>query len=354
MAWSVVQSKTGSSTAQNVTAALDAPPADGNPVVAFYATSNELGVADDGWVLASQPAADFLTGYGYVGTAQSITRRLTVADETVWIIAELTPSVFGPLEIVDQSIESSPSENGAGSIAIGPSGTLEMPDEIALAFFFSTRVLSSGTAVFENYTAGFTEIAQVGSSAGADFPVASLAMKVIEDDVAAVSTQADITPDENRPQAILLVLRGLPPVDVREFLSGGSSNADPQLSVGGAKSTHEVDWNTLPGDVSRLVGDTGLVKDFLVYYAVPADSDFSAGLVVSVVDQLTDMTVEIAAPAGGGTASSSGATFSEGPVDLGIKDPGEDAPLWVRFTVPAAVASIADDPFDIAVQVEPL
>ena len=148
--------------------------------------------------------------------------------------------------------------------------------------------------------------------------------------------------------------------------SGGATNSDPALSLGGIISANDVTVNTLFDDVSSAeaaAGDT----EYRCIYVKNSHATLTL-LTAKVFIQANTTGDRIAIALGGegknGTAETIanestapvGEVFSQ-PVDyagglaLGDLAPGETFPVWVRRIIPAA-AGAATDTFTLRVQGE--
>ena len=148
--------------------------------------------------------------------------------------------------------------------------------------------------------------------------------------------------------------------------SGGATNSDPALSLGGVISANDVTVNTLFDDVSSAeaaVGDT----EYRCIYVQNSHATLTL-LTAKVFIQANTTGDRIAIALGGegknGTAEAVanentapvGEVFSQ-PVDyagglsLGDLAPGDTFPVWVRRTIPAA-AGAATDSYTLRVQGE--
>jgi hypothetical protein len=146
--------------------------------------------------------------------------------------------------------------------------------------------------------------------------------------------------------------------DIEYRLSGGSSNSDPNASLGGAKSSTEVGSNLLD-DVSSgeaATGDTeyrcfyvhnghgSLTLENAVIWlqsnTASADTDLNIGLGTSAVNG-TEQTVvnEQTAPSG---VSFSAAASEGAAISLGDIPPGQHRAVWLRRVVNAAAAASSD------------
>ena len=148
--------------------------------------------------------------------------------------------------------------------------------------------------------------------------------------------------------------------------SGGATNSDPALSLGGIISANDVTVNTLFDDVSSAEASAGDTEYRCVY--VQNSHATLTLLTAKVFIQANTAGSRIAIALGGegknGTAETVanentapvGETFSQ-PVDytgglsLGDLAPGEYFPVWVRRTIPAAAGG-ATDTFTLRVQGE--
>lgn len=138
---------------------------------------------------------------------------------------------------------------------------------------------------------------------------------------------------------------------VRLYLSGGAANADPELSIGGARSSVLAYLTGTPsalfGSVNTSEFTTGTVLYRLVY-AVADTSTPGAKIFIETETPASETTVAIAWGAAGigGTepaiatekTAPPGVTFSAprtaaDAVAIGDMAEGQIAPLWVRYTI---------------------
>ena len=154
--------------------------------------------------------------------------------------------------------------------------------------------------------------------------------------------------------------------DIDYKYSGGATNSDPALSLGGIVSANDVTVNTLFDDVSSAeaaAGDT----EYRCIYVKNSHATLTL-LTAKVFIQANTSGNRIAIALGGegknGTAETIadestapvGETFSQ-PTDyasgLSLTDlaPGDTFPVWVRRTIPAAAVA-ATDSYTLRVQGE--
>lgn len=154
--------------------------------------------------------------------------------------------------------------------------------------------------------------------------------------------------------------------DIVYRLSGGSTNADPMLSLGGAISANAVTTNTLFDDISSseaIAGDTEYrciyVRNSHATLTLLAARIFiqanTAGSRVSIaLDGVgkngTAETVANESTAPVGEVFSQPSDYATG-LALGDLAPGEFFPVWVRRIIPAGAAG-ATDTFTLRVQGE--
>lgn len=155
--------------------------------------------------------------------------------------------------------------------------------------------------------------------------------------------------------------------DIHVRLSGGAANADPALSLGGAKSSVEYTNGTLFDDVTGAESAAGDTEYRLVYVHNNHGSLTLQNAKVFIQANTPSASTDIAlALAGEGlnvqaesvvneNTAPVGETFSNAPVDyasglsLGNIPFGQSYGVWVRRTVTAAAAAAADT-FTIRVQ----
>lgn len=163
--------------------------------------------------------------------------------------------------------------------------------------------------------------------------------------------------------------------DLKCYLSGGASNADPDAALGGVISSVEVDFaptaNNLFDDVSDVeaaAGDTEY-RCFYVKNTNATDTLNTAAIYIQSNTPSADDTVEIGLdPAGIGDGSATGVattaanestapagvTFSAAAnsgaaLAIGTLDAGEAQAVWVRRTVTAGAGGLASNPFTLRV-----
>lgn len=153
--------------------------------------------------------------------------------------------------------------------------------------------------------------------------------------------------------------------DIKYKLSGGAPNSDPNLSLGGTKSSADVPSGIFD-DVSSAEASAGSVEYRCIYVhnnhgtlsligaklwiqsnTPSGDTDIAVGLGSSGLNA-TEQTVasETAAPTG--VAFSTPSAFASG-LALGDMPAGQHFPVWVRRTVTAGAAA-ASDTFTLRVQ----
>ena len=153
--------------------------------------------------------------------------------------------------------------------------------------------------------------------------------------------------------------------DIKYKFSGGAANADPLLSIGGAKSSVDSS-STIFDDVSSAEATSGDVEYRCVYIlnthgtlsyqaakvwiqaqTPSADTDVAIGLAAAGLNAAeTAVANENTAPAG--VTFSAPSSFAGG-LSLGTIPAGQYYGVWVRRTVNAAAAS-ASDSFTLRVQ----
>lgn len=148
--------------------------------------------------------------------------------------------------------------------------------------------------------------------------------------------------------------------DIKFYLSGGGANADPAASLGGAKSSEEINPATLFDDVGSAEAAAGDIEYRCIYVentngsdtlldavawissnTPSGDTSLDIGLGTSAIDG-TEQTVanEGAAPAG--VTFSAPADKASG-LDIGDMAAGEHKAIWLRRTVNAAAAAYNND-----------
>jgi hypothetical protein len=151
-------------------------------------------------------------------------------------------------------------------------------------------------------------------------------------------------------------------------LSGGASNADPTLSIGGAQSSVEVGTD-LFDDVTYADTQAGFT-DYRLIYVHNSDTGIAGNVLAYVSSQLETgrtMSLGVATEASGVTVTAvandstapAGVTFSAPTsigtaVDVGPVAPGQAKGLWLRRSVVAATASDPVNPWAVALEVEAL
>jgi hypothetical protein len=134
-------------------------------------------------------------------------------------------------------------------------------------------------------------------------------------------------------------------------LSGGASNSDPLLSLGGAMSSNAVTANTLFDTVSAAEASPGDVEYRCFYVYNDGTIDLTA-LSLSISDQPTQGTYAIALDGGGLNATAegpvadestapSGESFGAGPLSLPDLAQTDKIAVWVRRTISASTPGIA-------------
>lgn len=146
--------------------------------------------------------------------------------------------------------------------------------------------------------------------------------------------------------------------DIKYRLSGGASNSDPLLSLGGAKSSF--DATNYFDDVTSVEAVAGDVEYRCIYIhnnhgtltmlgtrvwiqtqTPSADTDVAIGLGTSAVNGVEPVAAdENTAPAG--VTFSQPASFAGGLV-IGDIPPGHHKAVWVRRTINAAAAAASDN-----------
>lgn len=162
-------------------------------------------------------------------------------------------------------------------------------------------------------------------------------------------------------------------IDIR--LSGGSSQSDPNLSLGGAKSSVEVNFAAILNNLFDNVSDSEALAGDVEYRCVYVHNSNGSSALTDAKAYITsntpsaDTTIAIGVdPAGVGNGSSTGVattaanentapagvTFSTPTTDaaalaLGTLGAGQSAALWIRRTVTAGAMPVSSDPFTIRV-----
>lgn len=153
--------------------------------------------------------------------------------------------------------------------------------------------------------------------------------------------------------------------DIKYRLSGGASNADPLLSLGGIKSSNDA-AATIFDDVSSAEASAGDTEYRCVYIhnnhgtltllgakvwiqanTPSGDTDVAICLGTSAVNG-TEQTVADESTAPSGVSFSAPTSFAGG-LSLGDIPAGQHKAVWVRRTVNAAAAA-ASDGFTLRVQ----
>lgn len=153
--------------------------------------------------------------------------------------------------------------------------------------------------------------------------------------------------------------------DIKYKLSGGASNADPLLSLGGAISTADAPAGIFD-DVASAEAAAGDTEYRCVYVKNTHATLTYQGAKIWIQTQTPSADTDVAIALGGeglnGTAETVanentapvGETFSApssfaGGLTIGNLAPGDSYPVWVRRTVTAA-AAVASDSFTLRVQ----
>lgn len=147
--------------------------------------------------------------------------------------------------------------------------------------------------------------------------------------------------------------------DIKYRLSGGASNSDPTLSLGGAKSSNDAS-TTFFDDVQSAEALAGDIE-YRCFYIHNAHATLTMlGTRIWIQTQTpsadTDAAIGLGASAIGGTESSianentapAGVTFSQpssygGGLVIGDIPPGSSKAVWVRRTVNAGAAAASDN-----------
>lgn len=146
--------------------------------------------------------------------------------------------------------------------------------------------------------------------------------------------------------------------DIKYRLSGGASNADPLLSIGGAKSSF--DASNYFDDVTSAEAVAGDVEYRCIYVhnnhgtltmlgtkiwiqtqTPSADTDVAIGLGAAAVNA-TETAVANEGTAPAGVTFSQPSTFAGG-LTIGDIPPGQHKAVWVRRTINAAAAAASDN-----------
>jgi hypothetical protein len=149
--------------------------------------------------------------------------------------------------------------------------------------------------------------------------------------------------------------------DISTYLSGGAANADPDASLGGAKSS--VEWaggvlhdlfdivsgaeNAASDDEYRAIyvqNDHATLTALGMKVYVSAETAGGAALAIAIADEAVDVTIETIADE---DTAPSGPTFStpttEGAaLSIGDLAPGESRGLWLRRTA-ANTGAVSND-----------
>lgn len=148
--------------------------------------------------------------------------------------------------------------------------------------------------------------------------------------------------------------------DIKFYLSGGGANSDPAASLGGAKSSTEVNIATLIDDITGPESTAGITLYRCIYVEntngtdtltgsaafVPTntpstDTVMDIGLGTSAVDG-TEQTVADEETAPAGVTFSAPATLGAG-LSIGDLAAGEHKAIWLRLTVSAAASAYNND-----------
>jgi len=147
--------------------------------------------------------------------------------------------------------------------------------------------------------------------------------------------------------------------DIHYRMSGGASNADPALALGGAKSSAQFTTNVIFDDVTSSEAATGDAEYRCLYVHNAHATLTLLGAKVWIQSQTSSADTDIAIALGGeglnGTAEaianegtapvgepfSQPSSFAAG-LTLGDLAPGSHYPVWVRRTVNAAAAGTTD------------
>lgn len=153
--------------------------------------------------------------------------------------------------------------------------------------------------------------------------------------------------------------------EIQYRLSGGASNSDPAASLGGAKSSTAIS-STLFDDVSSAQATSGLVE-YRCFYVHNNNGTLTliapkVWIQTNTPSATTTVAIGLGTSAQGGTEQTvvnegtapSGVTFTEpsdfaGGIALGDIPNGGHRAVWVRRTVNAGTAAVADS-FTIRVQ----
>lgn len=154
-------------------------------------------------------------------------------------------------------------------------------------------------------------------------------------------------------------------VDIEYRLSGGASNSNPLLSLGGIMSSTEATGSTLFDTVSSAEASAGDVEYRCVYvYNNGTTTALGAKIWLQANTPSADTTIAIALGGEGKNATAEtvadegtapvGESFSS-PADsasglsLGDMAAGDRYPVWIRRTVSAGAAATASDTFTLRV-----
>lgn len=152
--------------------------------------------------------------------------------------------------------------------------------------------------------------------------------------------------------------------DIKKYLSGGVANADPNASLGGVMSSVEIVDNTLHNLFDKTTGAeasagdieyraffvknthaTLTYEDVVIYLSSntpSADTTVAIAIADEAVGVSTIETIANESTAPVGPAFSSPATAGTG-LSIGSLAPGEMKGIWVRWTVTAGAAAVADE-----------
>ena len=142
--------------------------------------------------------------------------------------------------------------------------------------------------------------------------------------------------------------------DIQLRLSGGGSNNDPLLSLGGAKSSNQVNLATLFDTVTSGESGPGDTEYRCVYVHNNSAQDFLTPVIWIVSESPNYIDIAIGNSAVNGTETAvgnedtapSGPTFSSPTskgtgLSLGTLPAGQHRAVWIRRTVPAAAGAAA-------------
>jgi len=151
--------------------------------------------------------------------------------------------------------------------------------------------------------------------------------------------------------------------DIKKYLSGGAANSDPNAALGGAISSVEIVDNTLHNLFDKTTGAeaaagdieyraffiknthaTITYEDVVVYISSntpSADTVVAIAIADEAVGTSTIETIANENTAPSGPAFSSPANAASG-ISIGNMAPGEMKGIWIRWTVTAGAAAVAD------------